>query len=65
MQKTKKSVVKRFRISASGKVFAYRAGRRHLLQTKNAKRRRNLGRRFEVHKTDTARIKKCLPFGGR
>jgi large subunit ribosomal protein L35 len=65
MQKTKKSVVKRFKISASGRVFAYRPGRRHLLQTKNAKRRRSLGRKTEVNETDTYRIKACLPFGGR
>ena len=65
MQKTKKSVVKRFRISASGRVFYSRAGRRHLLQTKSAKRRRSLGRKTEVNKTDTYRIKACLPFGGR
>ena len=65
MQKTKKSVVKRFRMSASGRVFFSRAGRRHLLQTKSAKRRRSLGRKTEVHSTDTYRIKACLPFGGR
>lgn len=65
MQKTKKSVVKRFRISASGRVFYSRAGRRHLLQTKSAKRRRSLGRKTEVHPTDTYRIKGSLPFGGR
>jgi large subunit ribosomal protein L35 len=65
MQKTKKSVVKRFRITSSGRVFFSRAGRRHLLQTKSAKRRRSLGRAVEVHETDTARIKQSLPFGGR
>jgi large subunit ribosomal protein L35 len=65
MQKTKKSVVKRFKISASGRVFAYRAGRRHLLQTKSAKRRRALGRRMEVSATRVSHITRCLPFGGR
>lgn len=65
MQKTKKSVVKRFKISASGKVFAYRAGRRHLLQTKSAKRRRALGRRMQVSSAVESHVTRCLPFGGR
>jgi large subunit ribosomal protein L35 len=65
MQKTKKSVVKRFRMSASGKLFFSRAGRRHLLQTKSAKRRRSLGRKTQLHKTDEYRIKACLPLGAR
>jgi ribosomal protein L35 len=42
--KTKKSVSKRFKITATGKVLRFRAGRRHLAQTKNAKRRRRLGK---------------------
>jgi large subunit ribosomal protein L35 len=65
MQKTKKSVVKRFHISASGKVFCYRAGRRHLLQTKSAKRRRSLGRRMQVSAAVVSHVTRCLPFGGR
>jgi large subunit ribosomal protein L35 len=65
MQKTKKSVVKRFKISASGRVFAWRAGRRHLLETKSAKRRRALGRQLAVSDTRADSVKRCLPFGGR
>ena len=45
--KTKKSVAKRFKITARGKVLRPRAGRRHLLQTKNPKRRRVLGKNLE------------------
>src|SRR6185295_12028035 len=41
--KTRKSVAKRFKITARGKVMRMHAGKRHLLQTKNAKRRRGLG----------------------
>jgi len=65
MQKTKKSVVKRFRISAGGKVFAYHPGRRHLLQTKSAKRRRALGRRLQVSASVESHVTRCLPFGSR
>jgi large subunit ribosomal protein L35 len=60
--KTKKSVAKRFKITATGKVLRSRAGRRHLAQTKNAKRLRRLGKRTLVDKTDVYRILQNLPF---
>ncbi len=60
--KTKKSAAKRFKITASGKVLRSSAGRRHLCQTKNAKRRRNLRGSTTVHSTDEYRIKQNLPF---
>jgi len=61
--KTRKSVAKRFKITASGKVLRSRSSRRHLLSTKNAKRKRRLGKAALVDKTDVARIKANLPFG--
>ena len=60
--KTKKSAAKRFKITASGKVLRSSAGRRHLAQTKNPQRRRNLRGTTTVHKTDEYRIKQNLPF---
>ena len=60
--KTKKSVAKRFKITASGKVMRSCAGRRHLCQTKNPKRRRNLRGTTAVHSTDEYRIKQNLMF---
>ncbi len=60
--KTKKSVAKRFKITAGGKVLRSSAGRRHLCQTKNAKRRRNLRGTSTVHPTDEYRIKQSLLF---
>jgi len=60
--KTKKSVAKRFKITGTGKVMRSRAGRRHLAQTKNAKRLRSLGKSVVVDKTDTYRITQNLPF---
>jgi large subunit ribosomal protein L35 len=60
--KTRKSVTKRFKITATGKVLRHRAGRRHLAQTKNAKRLRRLGKATTVHPTDVYRIKQNLPF---
>ncbi len=60
--RTKKSVAKRFKITSSGKVLRSRAGRRHLLQGKNPKRRRSLGKAVVVSKTDAYRITQSLPF---
>jgi len=60
--KTKKSVAKRFKITASGKILRSSAGKRHLLQTKNAKRRRSLRGTTTVHPTDAYRIMQNLPF---
>ena len=60
--KTKKSVAKRFKITASGKVLRRHAGKRHLLATKNSKRRRRLGKAMVVDPTDAYRIKQNLPF---
>ena len=61
-QKTKKSVAKRFKITAKGKVLRSKAGRRHLLSSKNAKRRRALGERVVVDPSDAHRVKLSLPF---
>ena len=58
--KTKKSAAKRFKITASGKVMRSSAGRRHLCQTKNPKRRRNLRGSTTVHSTDKYRITQSL-----
>jgi large subunit ribosomal protein L35 len=60
--KTKKSVAKRFKITASGKVLRSSAGKRHLAQSKNAKRRRSLRGTTTVDPTDVYRIKQNLPF---
>jgi len=60
--KTKKSVAKRFKITATGKAMRSRAGRRHLAQSKNAKRLRRLGKTASVHSTDHYRITQSLPF---
>jgi large subunit ribosomal protein L35 len=60
--RTKKSVAKRFKITARGKVLRSRAGKRHLLATKGPKRRRSLGTAVLVDPTDVYRIKQNLPF---
>ena len=63
--KTNKAMSKRFKITATGKVKRPRAGRRHLAQSKNAKRLRSLGKSVIVDKTDAHRITQALPFSHR
>ena len=60
--KTKKSVAKRFKITAGGKVLRRHAGKRHLAQTKNPERRRRLRSAVVVDATDAYRITQNLPF---
>jgi len=60
--RTRKSAAKRFKITAGGKVMRSSAGRRHLCQTKNPKRRRSLRGATQVDSTDKYRITQSLPF---
>jgi large subunit ribosomal protein L35 len=60
--KTRKAIVKRFKITAKGKVVRTRSSRRHLLECKSAKRKRKLAKSTLVHDSDVARIKNSLPF---
>ena len=55
-------MAKRFKITARGKVLRAQSSRRHLMSSKNAKRKRLLSKMARVDKTDEARIKANLPF---
>ena len=61
-RKTKKAVAKRFKVTGTGKVLRAQASRRHLMSSKNAKKKRHLAKAALVDKTDTARIIENLPF---
>ena len=58
--KTHSGAKKRFRKTAKGKLRARHAMTSHILEKKNAKRRRRLGRPVEVAKPDQKRIRKML-----
>ena len=61
--KTKSGVKKRFRLTASGKLKACVAGKRHRLISHNAKYiRQNRGTRV-LSDADTARVKAWAPYG--
>ena len=60
--KTNKSVAKRIRVTKSGKYKKMRAGKRHLLEGKSSKRRRQ-GRHGDlVSPSFSKQIKRLLPY---
>lgn len=60
--KTRKAVAKRFKVTGTGKVLRRKQGKRHLLQNKNRKRKRNLGKAALVSDADIKNVKENLPF---
>lgn len=63
--KTKKAAQKRFKITATGKVMRFGAGKRHLLGHKSAKRKRRLGQSQPVSPTHAHHVTDVLPFSHR
>jgi large subunit ribosomal protein L35 len=63
--KTKKAAAKRFKITATGKVMRYGAGKRHLLGHKASKHKRRLGQTKPVSTTHEHHITDVLPFSHR
>lgn len=61
--KTRKAVAKRFKVTGTGKVLRRKQGKRHLLQSKNRKRKRNLGKAALVSDRDLFKVMGNLPFG--
>ncbi|MCC8022078.1 MAG: 50S ribosomal protein L35 [Akkermansiaceae bacterium] len=62
INKTRKAVAKRFKVTGSGKVLRRRQGKRHILQKKSSKRKRHLGKPALVDETQVWSIKQNLPF---
>lgn len=59
-KKTKKSAVKRFSKTATGKLKYSKAGSGHLLSVKTAKRKRSLRKRAVLSKPETRRVSEML-----
>jgi large subunit ribosomal protein L35 len=59
-QKTKKGLVKRVRVTKTGKVKISRAGKGHLLSKKSSKRRRHLRKKLIASKHDAKKILEML-----
>lgn len=62
INKTRKAVAKRFKVTASGKVLRRQQGKRHILQKKSSKRKRRLSKAVLVAETDVWAVKQNLPF---
>jgi large subunit ribosomal protein L35 len=60
--KTHKAISKRVKVTGTGKMLRRKQGKRHLLQSKNRKRKRNLGKATLVSEADLPRIRKLMPF---
>lgn len=60
--KTNRSAAKRFRATGSGKVRRNKAYARHLLASKNRKRKRHLKKGTLVHSANLAGVKRMLPY---
>ena len=58
--KTHSGAKKRFKITGKGKLRARHAMTSHILEKKNAKRRRRLSNDFDVAKADAKRVKGLL-----
>ncbi len=61
--KSHRGAAKRFKFTASGKVKMSRAGMRHLLTGKPARKKRSLRQLTVADKTNIETIKKLLPYG--
>jgi len=60
--KTRKAVAKRFKVTGTGKVLRRKQGKRHILQKKSRKRKRQLGRAALVSPRDVKNVLENLPF---
>jgi len=65
MQKTKKSIAKRFKLSGSGKLIRRSPGQRHLMRKKTVKQKRRNSQDKLVAPGQSAQLKKALPHGLR
>jgi large subunit ribosomal protein L35 len=61
--KTSKTVAKRFKKTASGKLKRGSSFRRHILTSKTRKRKRQLRREAFINDGDIDRMKDLLPYG--
>ncbi|MEW6086845.1 MAG: 50S ribosomal protein L35 [bacterium] len=60
--KTKKGAAKRFKITGSGRILRRKAGRSHILTSKQKSRKRTLGEPALVSKGEEKSIKRLLQY---
>jgi large subunit ribosomal protein L35 len=60
--KTHKGAAKRFKKTATGKVKRRHSHLRHILTSKNKKRKAKLGQSVLVSEADTPKVKRMIPY---
>ena len=60
--KTHRGAAKRFSLTKSGKIKRAKAYKRHILNKKSTKRKRNLRQGTYVDSTEEKNIKKLIPY---
>lgn len=60
--KTHTGAKKRFKLSKNGKVIRAHANKRHILNKKNTKRKRDLRKTTVADKTNVAQVKRLIPY---
>jgi large subunit ribosomal protein L35 len=60
--KTNRSAAKRLKRSGTGKLIRHKTGKRHILTSKPAKRKRHLRKKTVIAKTMERRINSIVPY---
>ena len=60
--KTVKGVKERFKVTGTGKLRGFRAGRRHLLGGKRAKNKRHLRKPMMLSPVDERKVRALIPY---
>jgi large subunit ribosomal protein L35 len=60
--RTNRSAAKRFRVTASGKIKRNKGYKRHILSSKNKKRKRHLRQATTVAAVEIKNIRKLIPY---
>ena len=60
--KTHRASAKRFKVTANGKIKRWKAGHRHILTSKDRKRKNRLQMADTVNVADEAKVRRCLPY---
>ncbi len=60
--KSSRGAMKRFKVTATGKVKRSRGGKSHLLSSKSKKRKRRLRQTTLVSASETKTIRKLIPY---
>ncbi|MDD4624736.1 MAG: 50S ribosomal protein L35 [Candidatus Paceibacterota bacterium] len=60
--KTRKAIIKRFKITKTGKILRRASGQNHLLSKRSSQKKRSLRKWVEVSPSETKKIKRVLTY---